>query len=147
MDERFIKLLEDYFEGKLSDQDKIEFEKLLEKNDLYKNEFEEQKQIKEALNSMKLKEPSEEVWDSYWEKTYNKLERSIGWLAIFIGMLLLLGFASVEVVDQFFNDNSTPIIIKIGTVALVFGVLVLFFSVIREKFFTYKSDKYKEIRR
>ena len=96
---------------------------------------------------MKLKNPSSEIWDGYWEKTYNKVERGIGWLAVFIGVLILLGFASIELIDQFFNDNSTPLIVKVGSTFLIFGALVLLFSVVREKLFTFKTDKYKEIQR
>ena len=82
-----------------------------------------------------------------WENTYNRLERGLAWLAVFMGALFLIGFASVEFVNQLYADNTTPAIIKVGTVSLVFGLLVLLFSVIREKLFTYKNDKYKEIQR
>ncbi len=147
MNESFIILLEKYFENEITEKEKIEFEILLENNQQFKEEFEEQKKIKEVFKKMKLKNPSEEIWDSYWENIYNKFERSIGWLAVFIGALLLIGFASVQFVNQLYNDNSSPLIIKIGTVFLVFGFLVLLFSIIREKFFTNKNDKYKEIQR
>lgn len=147
MEERFLILMEKYFDEELTEEEKNSFDKMLQSSKELKKEFEEQKHIKEVISKMKLKNPSSEVWDSYWEKTYNKIERGIGWLAVFIGALILLGFASIEFVSQLYEDNSTPIIIKIGTVSLVFGFLVLLFSVIREKWFTHKTDKYKEIQR
>ena len=147
MNERFLTLMEKYFDDEISHNEKIEFENLLKNNHDLKDEFEEQKKIKEVIKKMKFKNPSNDLWDNYWENTYNKLERSLGWLAVFIGALILIGFASVEFVNQLYKDNSSPTIIKIGTVSLVFGFLVLFFSIIREKFFAYKNDKYKEIQR
>ena len=76
------------------------------------------------------------------------MSRWIGFLiAILIGALILIGYGSIEAVNQFFKDSQTPVLIKIGTVAFVFGIFVLLFSVIREKFFTSKHDKYKEVHR
>ena len=147
MEEKFLNLIERYFDDELSDLESIEFNRLLNSHEEFRREFEEQKKVKEVLKTMKMKNPSSELWDGYWEKTYNRMERGLGWLAIFLGALILLAFASIEFVDQFYSNNSTPLIIKIGVTSLVFGFLVLLFSVIREKFFTHKSDKYKEIQR
>ena len=147
MNEKFIILMEKFFENDLSEEEKNSFDLLLRSDESNRKEFEEQKRVKEVLTKMKLKNPSAEIWDSYWETTYNLLERGLGWFLIFIGILILLGYASVEFVSQLYSDNSTPLIIKVGTVSLVFGFLVLLFSIIREKLFTYKSDKYKEIQR
>jgi general stress protein CsbA len=139
--------MEKYFDGEISDPDSKELNELLNSHDDYRKEFEEQKKIKEVLKTMKMKNPSSELWDGYWEKTYNRMERGLGWLAVFLGALILIAFASIEFVDQFYTNSSTPLIVKIGVTSLVFGFLVLLFSVIREKLFTHKSDKYKEIQR
>ena len=147
MEERFLFLMEKHFDGELSEEEENDFKVLIKSNAELRKEFDEQKRIKEVIKKMKMKNPSSEVWDSYWERTYNRLERGIGWLAVFIGALILLGFVSIEFVSQLYEDNSTPVIVRIGTVSLVFGLLVLLFSVIREKLFTYKTDKYKEIQR
>jgi len=147
MNEKFLHLMEKLFDDELTLEQKQEFNELLNSNELYKKEFEEQKRIKEVLNNMKLKNPSAELWDVYWEKTYNKIERGIGWLAVFIGTLILLGYASIEFVSQLYSDESIPFLIKFGTVSLVFGFLVILFSVFRERLFTFKTDKYKETQR
>lgn len=147
IDEKLLNLMEKYFENELSKEEELYFNDLLDTRRDFKQEFEEQKKVKEVLKNMKMKDPSSELWDGYWEKTYNRLERGLGWLAIFIGALILLAFASIEFVNQLYSDNSTPLVIKIGVVLLVFGFLVLIFSIIREKFFTQKSDKYKEVQR
>ena len=41
--------------------------------------------------------------------------------AVFLGALILIAFASIEFVDQFYSNNSTPLIVKIGVTSLVFG--------------------------
>jgi hypothetical protein len=45
------------------------------------------------------------------------------------------------------KDTQTPGIIKFGTAAVIIGILVLLFSVLREKIYTHKKDKYKEVQR
>ena len=146
MNERFIYLIEKYFDNELSIDEKTELNSLIQNEDL-KNEFEEQKRVKEVLGKMKLKNPSVEVWDKYWVGVYNKLERGIAWLAVSVGFLILIIYGSIEVVEKFLADTQTPGIIKFGISALVIGGLILLFSVLREKFFTHTRDKYKEVQR
>jgi|SRR3989304_7124987 len=147
MNERFIILVEKYFDNVLSAEEKNEFEHLLNSNPELKNEFEEQKKIKEVLNKMKLRNPSRDVWDSYWMGVYNKIERGLAWIAISIGALIFFGYASFEAVNAFINDTTTPPLVKVGIGILIFGVLILIFSLLREKIFTHKRDNYKEIQR
>jgi hypothetical protein len=147
MNERFIILLEKYFENELTDSESQEFETLINSNAKLKQEFEEQNRIKEVLRKMKLKNPSREVWDGYWLGIYNRVERGIAWIAISIGAIIFFGYASIVAVNSFINDTQTPPIVKVGISILVFGTLVLIFSLLRENIFTSKHDKYKEVQR
>ena len=146
MNKRFIILIEKYFDKELTSEEKIEFESLLLK-EKYKNEFKEQKQVKEVLKSMKLKNPSVEVWDKYWLGIYNQVERGFAWIAVALGFTILIIYGSIEAVEKLFANTRTPGIIKFAISALVIGGLILLFSVLREKFFTHRKDKYKEIQR
>ena len=145
--EKFITLMEKYFSNELSVEETKEFNQLLKSSKELKSEFEEQKRIKEVLNKMKLKNPSREVWDSYWMGIYNRIERGIAWVVISIGALIFFGYASYEIVNAFIKDTQAPALAKIGISMLVFGGLILLFSLVREKIFTSKRDKYKEIQR
>jgi hypothetical protein len=145
--EKFIVLTEKYFSNELSNKEKIEFERMLKSDSQLQSEFNEQKNIKEVLNKMKLKNPSREVWDSYWMGIYNRIERGIAWVVISIGALIFFGYASYEIVNAFIKDTQAPVLAKIGISMLVFGGLILLFSLIREKIFSSKRDKYKEIQR
>ena len=147
MNEKFIILQEKYFDDELNAEEKVEFNNLLETSADLKKEFEEQKRIKEVLRKMKLKNPSREVWDSYWMGIYNRIERGIAWVVISIGALIFFGYASYEVVNAFINDTQAPPLAKLGISLLIFGTLILIFSIIREKIFTSKRDKYKEVQR
>lgn len=147
INEKFVVLMEKYFSNEISIEEKKEFEDLINSNTNLKAEFEEQKEVKEVLSKMKLKNPSREVWDSYWMGVYNRIERGIAWVVISVGALIFFSYASYEIVNSFINDTQAPALAKIGMAMLVFGGLVLLFSLIREKIFTSKRDKYKEIQR
>jgi len=147
MNERFIILQEKYFDGMLTTEEKIEFDNLLITSAELKTEFEEQNRIKEVLRKMKLKNPSREVWDSYWMGIYNRIERGIAWVVISVGALIFFGYASYEAVNAFINDTQATPLAKFGITLLIFGALILIFSIIREKIFTSKRDKYKEVQR
>ncbi len=147
INEKFIVLTEKYFSDELSKEEKIELERMLKSDSQLQSEFDEQKNIKEVLNKMKLKNPSREVWDSYWMGVYNRIERGIAWVVISIGALIFFGYASYEIVNAFIKDTQAPVLAKIGISMLVFGGLILLFSLIREKIFSSKRDKYKEIQR
>lgn len=147
MNERFIILIEKYFDNDLSTFEEKEFENLLDSESKLKEEFEEQKKIREVLKKMTLKNPSKEVWDGYWLGIYNKFERGLAWIAISVGALIFFGYAAIEAVNAFIKDTHTPPLAKVGIGILIFGLLVLIFSLLREKLFTSKQDKYKEIER
>lgn len=146
-DKKFIELVEKYFENELTSKEQTELENLLQNSKDLKEEFEEQKKVKEVLTRMKLKNPSREAWDSYWMGVYNRIERGLAWIVISIGALLFFGYASYEAVNAFINDTQAPPLAKLGITLLIFGALILIFSLIREKIFTSKRDKYKEVQR
>ena len=146
MTERFIILLEKYFDNSLTTEEKSEFDSLIQ-NKNYKEEFEEQKRMKEVLSKMRLKNPSTEVWDNYWLGIYNRLERGLAWILVSIGAIILSAFAIYEIVSKMLEDTLTPGYIKIGISCLLLGGLILLFSVVREKIYTSIRDKYKEIQR
>lgn len=147
MNERFIYLCEKFFESSATVDEKKELNRLIEENPVLKQEFEEQKSIKEELGKMKLKERPAEFWDGYSQNIYNRLERGAAWLLILIGAVILGGCALYQVFNELVADTNIPVFLKFGIFILFTGVIILIFSVLREKLSTFKNDKYKEIKR
>jgi hypothetical protein len=147
MKERFIYLNEKYLDGDITTEEQTELNSILISDSELKKEFDEQVRIKEVLKKMKLKNPSVEVWDSYWLGVYNRLERGLAWILVSIGAIILIAYGAYEAISEMLKDTSTPGIVKIGISALITGGVILLFSVLREKLFTRNHDKYKEIQR
>ncbi len=147
MNERFIYLTENYLDENLTPEEKNELFDILDKDVKLKKEFEEQKRIKEALSVMMLKNPSREAWDGYWTELYNKLERGIAWIFISIGAIIVLTFAAIQFIEKLLETDKLPLLEKAGVFLLIIGFAVLIVSLLREKIFKNKHDKYKEIQR
>lgn len=97
---------------------------------------------------MKHKEPPDEVWENYWSRVYNRLERGLGWILISIGAMILLFYGGFKAVESLVKDPAVAILLKVAILVLLAGLVILFVSVIRERIFTYKKDKYaKEVKR
>lgn len=146
-DERFVELVEKFLENELSPSEETGLNKMLDENPSLKSELEGQIKVKEAMRKMMMKNPSKEVWDGYWQKSYNKTERGIAWFIFIMGLIIIAGYAVVEIADNLINDTSIPLFLKIGIAFSIGGGLFLLFTVFRERLFTSKSDKYKEIQR
>ena len=97
---------------------------------------------------MKYKEPPDEAWERYWSKVYNRLERGLSWILISIGAMILLFYGGFKAVESLVKDPAVAILLKVAILVLLAGVVILFVSVVRERIFTYKKDKYaKEVKR
>lgn len=146
INDRFIILLEKYFENSLTAREQSEFDDFL-KIDKYFEEFQKQKSLKEVFMKMNLKEPKNNFWDDYWLNIYNRLERGIAWILISLGLTFLIGYAIYEFIQKLFVDDGGPVIVKLGLITLFIGALILILSLIREQFIKFKNDNYKEIKR
>ena len=146
MDHNKIKeLISSYFDGELDEEQKKLVNDHIRQCSECRKEFEEMGKFEEVMGKMKLKQPSKEVWKDYWLSVYNRLERSIGWIFLSIGAMILLFFGGYKIVEGIIQDADTPLFLKIGILAFMAGIIVLLVSLAREQLFTRKRERYKEI--
>ncbi len=146
MDHNKIKeLISSYHDGELNDKDKRVVDEHLKVCNECQKEFEEMGKFEEVMGKMQLKKPQKEMWQVYWNTVYNRLERRIGWILLSIGGMILLFFGGYKVLEGIIQDTSTPLLLKIGILAVLGGVVVLLVSLLREQIFVYKRERYKEV--
>lgn len=114
--------------------------------DLYL-EFEELKTLKYATMKTQLTEPDGTLWTSYWMNTYARIERGLGWILFSAGAILLLLFGAWEITKEWLADPDLPVWVKTAGILLGAGSIILLVSVIREKLFLHKNERYKDIQR
>ncbi len=113
-----------------------------------KGELKEFNKMKGVMKNMKYKEPPDEVWENYWSRVYNRLERGLGWILISIGAMILLFYGGFKAVESLVKDPMVAVLLKVAILVLLAGLIILFVSVLRERIFTYQKDKYaKEVKR
>ena len=146
MDHNKIKeLISSYFDGELNEEQKKLINEHIRQCSECRKEFEEMGKFEEVMGKMELKQPSKEVWKVYWTSVYNRLERSIGWIFLSIGAMILLFFGGYKIVEGIIQDANTPLFLKIGILAFMAGIVVLLVSLAREQLFVRKRERYKEI--
>ncbi|MGD2294227.1 MAG: zf-HC2 domain-containing protein [Candidatus Aminicenantes bacterium] len=143
--ERIKELISSYHDGGLSGEQKKAVEKHVQECVECHKELEEMKKFEEVMSQMELKKPKPEVWQVYWTSVYNRLERRIGWILFSVGAMILLFFGGYKMFESLIRDTDTPFLVKVGILTGLAGLVVLLVSVLRERIFTRKRERYKEV--
>ena len=131
-------------DGELPDADRGELDELLADAEL-SAEWERLSRVKEVTETMSYREPPEEVWENYWTSVYHRVERGIGWVLVSLGSLILFGWWAWGWVHEVLADTGLPGFVKLAIFAVAMGGAILFVSVVREKFFVRRKDRYGEV--
>ena len=147
MTEREQSLIARSLDGSLSTDEQREFDRVMKAHPDVRREMESLRSMKEVTMELQFKKPPEEQWARYWAGVYARLERGVAWVLISIGGALVLAVAAYRMVEVLVQDTAMPLLMKLGIVALVLGGAILLVSVVREKWFLRKSDRYREVER
>jgi hypothetical protein len=138
MDERWRGLLAGYVDNEL-------FERELAANAELRAELDQFRKLKRMTGTVRYADLPDEVWESYWSSLYRKMERGLGWFLASAGAVVLLCYGLFQALEKFLLDPTVPLLIKFGMGALVIGLVILLVSLIRERYFAYKHDRYREV--
>ncbi len=110
-----------------------------------RREYARLKKLKEVTDDMKYFDLPDKLWAGYWREIYNQVERGIGWIFLSIGAIILLAFAAWQILNNFFLDSTQSLYLKLGIGLLLLGLIILLISIIRERLFSRKHDRYDEV--
>jgi hypothetical protein len=136
-----------YLDNELSDEQKQRFEEHLAGCGECAGELEEFKKLKAITDEVTLVEPEDRMWQDYWGSIYNRIERGVGWIIFSIAGILLVIYGGFKIIEELIKDPDVETIFKIGLLALIAGIAILFVSVLRERLYFWKKDRYKDVRR
>lgn len=140
-------LLSAYVDGELDADDEARISAHLEENEHARREVEQLRRLKDVTGQLRLKEPPPEVWEVFWTSFYNRAERSLGWLLLAVGAVVLGAWVVLEVVTALLATSAVPLVVKAGIFLLAAGLLTLLISVVRERLFRRSRTRYKDVRR
>jgi hypothetical protein len=132
----------------LAAPDKEQFEWYLNQYPECRLDFDRYTRIKEVATNMQFTSPPEEIWERYWLRVYNRIERGVAWVLLSIGATILLGYGFYKAVESIIVDPEIALLLRIGLLAGLAGAAILIVSVVREKILTSRTDRYqREIQR
>ncbi len=145
--ERAHQLMMGALDDELAEADRSELQRLLDRYPSLQAEWKKLEQLKEVTSTMALRSPPQEIWDTYWTSVYHRFERGVGWVLLSLGAIVSLSYGLWKAAQEILADTTIPGFIKGAILLAIVGAVVLFVSVAREKWFTYRSDPYKDIQR
>jgi len=147
VEDSYKPLLMGYLDQELTEIEATRIEEHLKGCPNCREELGEFRRLKEVTDNMRLVMPDDKYWEDYWSHIYNRLERRVGWILTSIGLILLLSYLVYKGIEELLFHSGVPLPIQIGVIALVIGLCTLLVSVVRERLFLSKSDKYERIKR
>jgi len=132
-----------YLDGVMSPREREEFERHLEVCKDCAETVRRFEELDKITRRVKMKDPTDEFWQSYWKSLYRRIERRVAWIFILIGTAIFAVYAVYETIRSFKELTWD----KIAAVFILIGVLLLIISVVRERYHQYKVDRYKDIKR
>lgn len=139
--EEIDSLISGYIDGELDPEQRAKVDEHLAECSVCRDELARYRQMTEVADTMRFREPPEEVWTTYWQGVYNRIERGTGWLIFVMGLAVLIAYG----VYEFVTDPGVAAFVKVLIAVPVIGLVVLFISVWREKRVVNRTDKYKDI--
>jgi len=136
-----------YLDNELSDEQRRRFEEHLAACHECADELAEFRRLKAITDEVTLVEPEDRIWQQYWDGVYNRIERSLGWIIFSISAILLTIYGGFKLIEEIITDSTVGILLKIGLLALIVGLAILFVSVLRERVYFWQRDRYKDVRR
>jgi hypothetical protein len=143
----YVDMMMAYLDDELDSEQKQVFEEHLASCAVCRGELEEFKRLNRITDEVKFVEPEERIWRQYWSGVYNRIERGVGWILFSISAILLLIYGGFKAIEELIKDPTVDIILKAGLLALIAGLAILFVSVLRERLYFWKKDRYKDVRR
>jgi predicted anti-sigma-YlaC factor YlaD len=136
-----------YLDDELDEQQKRAFETHLGSCPECTKDLTEFQRLKEITDGVTFVEPEDRVWNEYWGGVYNRFERGAGWILFSIAAISLLIYGGFELIEGIIEDRAVGVLMKVGLLALLGGLAILFVSVARERVYFWSRDRYKDVRR
>jgi len=140
-------LMMGYLDDELSEEQKKQFEEHLAGCPECAGELKEFQKLKAITDEVTLVEPEDKLWQDYWTGIYNRIERNIGWIIFSVSAILLAIYGGFKLIETIITDATTGLLLKIGLLALIIGLAILFVSVLRERIYFWSKDRYRNVRR
>jgi hypothetical protein len=129
-----------YLDGEVGPEERSRIEGAVDGSTELRRELTVFKAMKDDLQTLKLTDGSQH--GSVWDTVNRQLTRPFGWVLLIVGSLVWAAYG-------LYMYLTSPIFLleRMATSAIVIGVLLLFASVIGERYREWLTDPYRDIQR
>lgn len=130
-------------DGEMTSQEKAEYEAHVRDCETCRRELQALGRVVVMTDQLKLRVADDEFWNGYWESIYRRTERRIGFLLLMGGIVAFLLYLLYRAVrsPEFLSYEGISIAV------MLLGLIVIFISVVRERYHESKNDPYREVER
>ncbi|MBT4500772.1 MAG: zf-HC2 domain-containing protein [Gemmatimonadetes bacterium] len=139
---RNLELLMGLMDGELTDAETVEVHDHLRRCASCREEYDQLREISGKIEMISFTEPQDEILRDLWKSPYSRFTRNAGLFMVLVGILGLVLFAVYEFATK--AEFNFP---TLAAATVWIGLAILFFSILRERLKTYKSDPYREVER
>jgi len=139
---RNLELLMGLMDDELADAETVEVHDHLRRCASCREEYDQLREISGKIEMISFAEPQDEILRDLWKSPYSRFTRNAGLLMVLFGILGLVLFAVYEFTTK--AEFNFPVL---AVITVWIGLAILFFSILRERLKTYKSDPYREVER
>jgi anti-sigma factor RsiW len=129
-----------YLDGELPPEERRRVEEAVERSTELRREITIYRSLHEDLATLSFE--TNATRGSVWDSVHKRLTRPIGWLLFATGVVAWLIHAVFE-----FASSESPSWEKLATSAVVIGILLLFASVIHDRYREFLTDPYRKVER
>ncbi len=129
-----------YLDGEVGPDERGRIEREVDDSTELRRELTVFKAMKDDLQTLKLTDGGHH--HSVWDTVNRSLTRPVGWMLLVVGSLVWAAYGIFV-----FLTSPAFLVEKLATGAVVIGVLLLFASVIWERYRDWLSDPYRDLQR
>ncbi len=131
--------------GELNETEKLIVEQHISECEECRAEYNEFLNLENVFNQVDFKDPDDLLEEEYWSGIYNRLEKNTGVLFATTGVVILLFISALCFFKGFLFNSEEPLMLRLGAGILIIGAIILLVSIVREQYFYYKKERYKEV--
>lgn len=129
-----------YLDGEVGPEERSRIQRSVEESTELRRELAVYRAMKDDIRTLKLTNGGHH--GSVWDSVNRQLTRPIGWVLLVVGSLVWAAYGI-----YLFLTSPIFLLEKMATSGIVIGILLLFASVIWERYKEWLTDPYRDIQR
>jgi len=141
--EQILGMLSAYLDGELTQADNQRVRLYVEQNEEARTALDEMLELQQLTSSIRFANPPEDVMDAFEQRLTVQAPRRFGWALVIAGLLAWLAYAAVLAL----RSPRWPTVPELLVGAVVVGFVLLFLSVLRQRWLERPHDRYRKVKR